>query len=133
MANNIINYVLDLVDTTNNEVNTYEEKIPTGDQVVDDFEYARENMYDLLDKSKDALTDLLDLARASQAPRTYEVLNQMFKTMSEINKDLIELQKTKKEITVTDPAAVPTNVTNNLFVGSTAALTKLMDERLKNR
>jgi hypothetical protein len=95
-------------------------------QTEADFEYARENMMEVINKGQEALFDLMDVARQSQHPRAYEVLATMMNTMVSASKDLLDLQAKKKKILEADPEASPQQVTNNLFVGSTADLQKMI-------
>ncbi len=98
-------------------------------QVDADFEYARENMMEVINKGQEALFDLMDVARQSQHPRAYEVLATMMNTMVGASKDLLDLQAKKKKILEDDPSASPQQVTNNLFVGSTAELQKYLKQQ----
>lgn len=104
-----------------------EKKMTT--QVNADFEYARENMMEVINKGQEALFDLMDVARQSQHPRAYEVLATMMSTMVGASKDLLDLQAKKKKILEDDPSATPQQVTNNLFVGSTAELQKYLKQQ----
>lgn len=104
-----------------------EKKMTT--QVNADFEYARENMMEVINKGQEALFDLMDVARQSQHPRAYEVLATMMNTMVGASKDLLDLQAKKKKILEEDPSASPQQVTNNLFVGSTAELQKYLKQQ----
>ena len=101
--------------------------------VQDDFDYARENMRQLIHKGQTALDGILTIASGSEHPRAYEVAAALMKTMAETNKDLLELQRTKKVLQKEDPKAPqiegPQNVTNNLFVGSTADLQKMLRDK----
>lgn len=97
-------------------------------QVDADFEYARENMMEVINKGQEALFDLMDVARQSQHPRAYEVLATMMNTMVGASKDLLDLQAKKKKLLEDDPEATPQQVTNNLFVGSTAELQKYLKQ-----
>lgn len=103
------------------------------ESVQDDFDYARENMRQLIYKGQNALDGILTIASGSEHPRAYEVAAALMKTMAETNKDLLELQKTKKVLQKEDPKAPqlegPQNVTNNLFVGSTADLQKMIRDK----
>jgi hypothetical protein len=103
-----------------------EKKIIT--QADADFEFARENMMDVINKGQEALYDLIDVARQSQHPRAYEVLATMMNTMVGASKDLLDLQAKKKKLLEDDPSASPQQVTNNLFVGSTAELQKYLKQ-----
>jgi len=103
------------------------------ESVQDDFDYARDNMRQLIHKGQNALDGILTIASGSEHPRAYEVAAALMKTMAETNKDLLELQKTKKVLQKEDPKAPqtegPQNVTNNLFVGSTAELQKMLRDK----
>ena len=96
-----------------------------------DYDYARENMHDLIDKGQEALQGILDVANMSQHPRSYEVAATLIKTLSDVNKDLLQLAKTKKEIDKEDGVDSPQKVTNNLFVGSTADLLRTLKNESK--
>lgn len=91
----------------------------------EDYEYARRNLYDVIEKGSSALEDIMDVAKQSESPRAYEVVTNLIKTMVDANKDLLQLAKTKKELEAKEPeAAQVTN--NNLFVGSSAELLKMI-------
>ena len=96
-------------------------------QVNDDFEYARGNMLSAIEKGQEALSGVLEVAGMSQHPRAYEVAATLVKTLADANKDLLELQKRKKDLTGVGPN--PTTVNNNLFVGSTAELQQLIKKQ----
>lgn len=109
---------------------------PIDDSVQDDFEYARENMRQLINKGQTALDGILTIANGSEHPRAYEVAATLMKTMAETNKDLLELQKAKKVLEKTEDKKLsdgPTNVTNNLFVGSTAELQKMISQEKEGK
>lgn len=95
-------------------------KTPVGD----DHEHARETLYDLIAKGSTAIEGILDVARSSEHPRSYEVAGQLIKTVSEVAKTLMEVQKIKKDVEKDDSAKIKTQ--NNLFVGSTHELMKMM-------
>ena len=107
-------------------VNTYGDK-----QTEDDFEYARGNMIAAIEKGQEALNGVLEVAGMSQHPRAYEVAATLVKTLADANKDLLELQKRKKDLTGVGPS--PTTVNNNLFVGSTAELQQLIKKQNESR
>lgn len=97
-----------------------------SDQVTSDFEYARGNIINTIEKGNEALQGILDVAGMGQHPRAYEVAANLVKTMVEANKDLLDLTKKRKEIEKADNALNPQTVNNNLFVGSTAELLKAL-------
>lgn len=91
-----------------------------------DYEYARTNLYDIIEKGQEALTGILDVANMSQHPRSYEVAANLIKTLSDVNKDLLQLAKSKKEIDKQSEKENPQTINNNLFVGSTSELQKML-------
>ena len=97
----------------------------TAGQSERDLKYSRENLYHLIERGRDALDGILDLANQSQSPRAYEVAGQIIKVVSDTNRDLVDLQKKAKDLFAEDGLKTG-NVTNNLFVGNTSELTKLM-------
>ena len=105
---------------------------PQDPTIQNDFDYARENLMDVIEKGQEALFDLMDVARQSQHPRAYEVLSTMMNTLVGANKDLLDLQAKKKKLLEVEPEANNQQVTNNLFVGSTAELQKMIDQRRNN-
>ena len=100
----------------------------TDDQVENDFEYARRNMYDIIGQGQEAIARLMDIADQSQHPRAYEVVANLIKTMAETNKDLLDLTKKKRELQPKEEQAKQ-QVTNNLFVGSTAELQAMLQKK----
>ena len=95
----------------------------TNNEVEDDYDYARKNLRDLIDSGMGDLNTVMDIARQSESPRAFEVATNLMKTLTDTNKDLLELAKKKKELT---KEKEPQNVTNALFVGSTADLQKMI-------
>lgn len=89
-----------------------------------DYNYARTNMVNTIEKGNEALQGILDVASMGQHPRAYEVAANLVKTMIEANKELFDLQKKKKEIERIEAKINPQTINNNLFVGSTAELLK---------
>ena len=95
-----------------------------------DYKYSRENFYSLVERGQDAVTGILELAKESEHPRTYEVAGQLIKVVSEVTEKLADLQDKMKRLKEV-PDHAPKNVTNALFVGSTKELQALLktDER----
>jgi hypothetical protein len=93
-----------------------------------DFELARHNIRSILDKGNDALDELISVASQSQHPRAYEVLSTMIKTLADTNKDLLTISKTKKELDGDTQTQQTKTINNNLFVGSTSELQKLLKQ-----
>lgn len=96
------------------------------DKVDNDYDYARGNLIAAIEKGQEALSGVVDVAERSQHPRSYEVVATLVTAVSNASKDLLELSKKKKELT--GSSSGPTTVNNNLFVGSTAELLKLLKD-----
>ena len=112
--------------------NTIDTKSILSD-IKKDYEYARGNMYSIIEKGQEALNGILELAQETESPRAYEVVGQLIKNVSDSTEKLIELQKKLKDLEEIKTSSGPTSVTNALFVGSTTELSKLLKGRLNNR
>ena len=99
----------------------------TFDDADADYKYSRENFYNLVERGQDAITGILDLAKESEHPRTYEVAGQLIKTVGEVTEKLADLQEKMKRLKEV-PDHAPKNVTNALFVGSTKELQALLKD-----
>ena len=132
MKNNVtdgLNKVFE-VGTDLVEVEKENKKVDVPDEIDNDYKYARENLYGVIEKGTDALDNLIDLAKASEHPRAFEVVSQLTKTLVDANKDLLDIQKKVKDLKKEDDdKQQPQNVTNALFVGSTAELQKMISGR----
>ena len=104
-------------------------KVEAKDEVQDDYEYARSNLYSLVDKGQEAVNGALDLAMSSDHPRAYEVAGQLIKHVGDVADKLMALQKDKKNVKEESAKKVVTN--NSLFVGSTADLQKMLKNASK--
>jgi len=100
--------------------------VETSDVVETDSNYARENIKTLIDTGNKALNDLAYVANQSESPRAYEVLANMMKNLTEMNKDLLQLQKTKRELAPQSEVAKGVNIDKAVFVGSTTELLKMI-------
>jgi len=89
-----------------------------------DYKYSREIFYGLVERGQDAIEGILDIAKESEHPRVYEVAGQLIKTVGETTEKLIDLQAKMKELDRDN--SMPDKVQNNLFVGSSAELQKLL-------
>lgn len=96
------------------------------EQPDDDYEYARRNLYDVIEKGQSALEDIVDIARQSESARAFEVAANLMKTMVDANKDLLQLAKTKKEIEAVNNIPDKQITNNNLFVGSSTDLLRML-------
>ena len=99
----------------------------------EDYNIARENLKKLLDKSDEALDHMMQVAAEAEHPRAFEVLAGMFKTSADMTTQLVELQKKRHELDKLNNEPTQSGVTNNnLFVGSTTELQKMLTKRNDN-
>ena len=104
------------------------------DSAKADFTTARANIHKLIESGTDSLDKLVQIAAASQHPRAFEVVSTLMKTLLDANKDLLDIQSKIREI---DGADTPKNgdarvINNNLFVGSTLELQRMIKNMSKN-
>ena len=102
-------------------------KSETAD-VQQDYELSRAQLHSLVMKGQEAVDGILDVARASDHPRAYEVAGQLIKHVADTTDKIIDLQGKMKELDKEEKKG-PTNVTNAMFVGSTADLQKLLKQQ----
>jgi len=99
--------------------------VASTNQIDDDADFARKNIRELISKGNTAMDNILHVAKESEAPRAYEVAATLIKNLADLNKDLLDLQKKKRDLK-------PVETTNNInvdkavFVGSTKELVKLL-------
>ncbi len=90
-----------------------------------DYEYTRGNIYSFIEKGKEALDSIMEVAQEGQQPRAFEVVSQLIKNVADTTDKLVDLQQKMKNLEAEDPKG-PSTVNNALFVGSTAELQKLL-------
>ena len=117
------------IETFEGEIIEPRSKTHTSTEEENDYKYARTNFYNVIEKGTDALEQMLDVAKASEHPRAYEVVSTLIKTLIDANKDLVSLGETKRKESI--PKDEDKKITNNLFVGSTAELQQLLKD-MKN-
>ena len=96
--------------------------------IQQDYETSRAQLHMLVMKGQEAVDGILDVARASDHPRAYEVAGQLIKHVADTTDKLIDLQKKMKELDAEEKKG-PTTVNNSMFVGSTADLQKLLKQQ----
>jgi|TARA_B110000196_G_C20731063_1_gene468613 hypothetical protein len=101
------------------------------DDIEDDYKYQRDNFYNLVEKGSAAIDGILELAKESEHPRTYEVAGQLIKNVAEVTEKLGDLQEKMRKLKEV-PNNAPKNVTNALFVGSTKELQKMLKDKSEN-
>ncbi len=95
-------------------------------RIKDDYEYSRDTYYEILEKGKESMELMIEVARESEHPRAFEVLSTMMKNMADVNDKLMDLNKKNKDINKTEEIKQLGNTTNNLFVGTTTDLQRLI-------
>ena len=127
-AENILDEVLGVSEPIQKEV-VVSEPVPKPsddlDDVDADYKYQRDNFYNLIEKGQNAIEGILNVAKESDHPRGYEVAGNLIKQVAEVTEKLGDLQEKMKKLKEV-PNYAPKNVTNALFVGSTAELQKML-------
>ena len=95
------------------------------DDIENDYKYQRENFYGLVEKGSQAIEGILELAKEGEHTRAYEVAGNLIKQVAEVTEKLGDLQEKMRKLKEV-PNSAPKNVTNALFVGSTAELQKML-------
>ena len=124
---NVLDNVLgitDVVETTTSQVTLPQVKKP-DEESDNDYKYQRENFYRLVERGQDAIDGILELAKETEHPRSYEVAGQLIKNVADVTEKLGELQLKMQKLKEV-PSNAPRNVTNALFVGSTSELQKML-------
>ena len=130
-AADVLDETLGVFDPVEQELKGAKTKVivkrPSADfeDVDADYKYQRENFYNLVERGQDAIEGILEIAKESEHPRTYEVAGNLIKQVAEVTEKLGELQEKMKRLKEV-PNTAPKNVTNALFVGSTAELQKML-------
>ena len=126
--------ILSDVETLQKEPWNYEHKnekvvsVDKGQDIESDYEYQRQNFYNLVEKGTTAIDGILLLAKESEHPRTYEVALNGIKQVAEVTEKLGELQEKMRKLKEV-PNHAPRTVNNALYVGSTAELQKMLKEK----
>ena len=110
------------------EVSRYVPELTNEDDIENDYKYQRENFYNLVERGSDAIEGILELAKEGEHPRAYEVAGNLIQQVAEVTEKLGDLQEKMRKLKEV-PDKAPKNVTNALFVGSTAALQKMLKQK----
>ena len=123
----VIEKIVPQTVNTETEIINYPSNV-NEDDLEEDYEYQRRQFYNLVEKGSNAIDGILELAKESEHPRTYEVAGQLIKNVAEVTEKLGDLQKKMKDLKEL-PNTAPKNVTNALFVGSTTDLQKMLRDK----
>ena len=133
---NVIDEALGIIDPVKKEMSmaTHKTIIPRPTENLEDidadYKYQRENFYNLIERGTDAIDGILEIAKESDHPRTYEVAGNLIKQVAEVAEKLGDLQEKMKRLKEV-PNTAPRNVTNALYVGSTAELQRILQNDAK--
>tara|TARA_B100001105_G_scaffold240615_1_gene219364 strand:+ start:932 stop:1363 length:432 start_codon:yes stop_codon:yes gene_type:complete len=125
----VIDKIVPKIIPDNSEVVPYQAE--GGDDIEKDYEYQRENFYNLVEKGSSAIDGILELAKESEHPRTYEVAGNLIKQVAEVTEKLGDLQEKMRRLKEV-PSNAPKSVTNALFIGSTKELQTMLKDKLKD-
>ena len=133
MNKNTVKELNKVLDITGDLVKKERSKAPSVEintqDLTSEYEFSQQLYHSLLDKGNDALEELLAVAKESENPRAFEVVTQLLNGLTNTTKELLLLQKTKKEIE--KETKDPSTVNNSLFIGSTAELQELLSAKKK--
>ena len=127
----VIEKIVPKVMPVKSDVSRYTAGLTGENDIEDDYKYQRDNFYNLVEKGSAAIDGILELAKESEHPRTYEVAGQLIKNVAEVTEKLGDLQEKMRKLKEV-PNTAPKNVTNALFVGSTKELQKLLKDKSEN-
>ena len=127
--NNTLDKTLGITDVVEQQLEVVTPSKPVvktdNEDLENDYKYQRENFYQLVERGQDAIDGILELAKESEHPRSYEVAGQLIKNVADVTEKLGELQLKMQKLKEV-PSNAPKNVTNALFVGSTSELQKML-------
>ena len=115
-------------DADENQITPYIPPLSNEEDIENDYKYQRENFYNLVERGSDAIEGILELAKEGEHPRAYEVAGNLIKQVAEVTEKLGDLQEKMRKLKEV-PSTAPKNVTNALFVGSTAELQKMIKDK----
>lgn len=128
-----LSQVFDIEPIIKNEVITQPDIVVSkNDKLESDYETTRANLHALLIQGQDALNHALEVAKASEHPRAFEVVGGLMKHVADINTQLLDLHKKKQSIEAPDKKTQSTT-NNSIFVGSTTDLSKMLNDLRKGK
>jgi len=109
----------------------HKDKKTPEEKVEYDYDYSRATYYELIEKGKESLDLMIEVARESEHPRAFEVLSGMVKNISDVNDRLMDLNKKQKEMTAPTKHEAKQITNNNVFLGSTTDLQRILKNEIK--
>ena len=114
----------EILPVTKSEKDTKEQELQQD--LTDAYEQSKENLQGIIDQGKEAMGEILEIAKAGQHPRAFEVYGTLLKNMVDANKELLAIQKQIREMEGIKKDNASTNIDKAIFIGSTAELNKLI-------
>lgn len=99
------------------------------EDLADAYEQTKSNLQDLIDQGKDAMEEILAVAKNSQHPRAFEVYGTLLKNVVDANKELLSVQKQMRDMDKKNPPSGSTTIDKAIFVGSTSELNRLIKSK----
>jgi hypothetical protein len=97
--------------------------------LTDAYAQSKENLQGIIDQGKEAMGEILEIAKAGQHPRAFEVYGTLLKNMVDANKELLTIQKQIRELEGIKKESTGTNIDKAIFIGSTSELSKLLKSK----
>jgi hypothetical protein len=130
MNDEVNDKISEALNTTYDEVEILpakqEEKSPAPQE---DFDLVRSNLKEVINRGKEAIDGILNIASEGESPRAYEVASQLLRTVADANKDLLEMHKKAQEINASGKSTINKVTNNAIYVGSTKDLQQMMKQR----
>jgi len=98
--------------------------------LTDAYQQSKENLQAIIDQGKEAMDEILQIAKVGQHPRAFEVYGTILKNMVDANKELLAIQKQMREMDGKAKESTNTTIDKAIFVGSTSELSKLLKGKL---
>jgi hypothetical protein len=124
--NKVLDITGDLIPVERNKKNKAPCVTTTTTDVTSDYNFSRDQYHNLIEKGNEALDEILSIAKESESPRAFEVTSMLIRNLSDTTKELLQLQKTVKDL---DNNKDPHIVNNSLFIGSTKELQDLLSNK----
>jgi uncharacterized protein YicC (UPF0701 family) len=105
---------------------TASDELDLKQDLNDSYNQTRENLQQLIDQGKDAMDEMLNIAKAGQHPRAFEVYGKLLDSVVSANKELLSIQKQMRDMDGKKKEVTNTNIDKAVFVGSTADLAKML-------
>lgn len=125
-VNEKLNQLLEVDTEIKQESKAIVKRPKRSESIENDYKYARENLYNLVERGQDAIDGILELSKETEHPRAYEVAGQLIKTVSDTAEKLLDIQKKLKDLEKEDEQQKIGTQHNHLYVGSTSELQKFL-------